>query len=222
MERRCVALAAPGATRCCDARGDGAACTSICTSGQIGFGSGRNYTRAANTCVDTLAATADAAAAECRSHGLRLCTVQEHGRGVCCKTGCGLDSMWVWTADGCASPSVATALAPAAGRAEGSRSSTEFHHGVSAPCPSIVGEPCDLPFVQLGKAVPPASACPLRQDGARSEPPLLAHCITGLVRSFTMPVVYRTIRKHLILSMGGRAATFVNLKMFLQKSNPVC
>ena len=31
-----------------------------------------------------------------------------------------------------------------------------------------------------------------------------------------MPVVYRTIRKHLILSMGGRAATFVNLKTFLQ------
>ena len=46
------------------------------------------------------------------------------------------------------------------------------------------------------------------------EPPRVAHCIAGLARTFTEPIVYKSMRHNLIDAMGGRTAVFMILKTF--------
>ena len=205
--RRCMPETGPGSIRCC---GGTTPCTSVCSWN----GDTPHNQTLPNTCINTFVATADEAAAECRSHGRRLCTVQEHTVSrACIKTGCQMDTRWVWTGDACTSP-FATADArsrfPAASE---SRPGGELHADSSpkegaapAPCPSVLGEACDLPFVKVER----------REVKAHQSTPLLAHCITGLARSFATPVVYRSIRANLLLAIPGRAATFVHLKLYLQ------
>ena len=47
-----------------------------------------------------------------------------------------------------------------------------------------------------------------------SQRPRVAHCVTGLVRSFAEPLVYKALRKNLIDSFGGEPSLFLALKTF--------
>ena len=47
-----------------------------------------------------------------------------------------------------------------------------------------------------------------------NQPPRVAHCVTGLVRSFVEPLVYQNLRKNLIESFGGEPSLFLALKTF--------
>tara|TARA_B110001452_G_C15199885_1_gene416467 strand:- start:37 stop:1494 length:1458 start_codon:yes stop_codon:yes gene_type:complete len=84
---RCGAGSQVGGVRCC---GDGrASCVSVCLGAQSCGGD------------DGQAANLSQATAFCRRRGLRLCTRAELSHGTCCRSGCAMDGMLVWTADGC-------------------------------------------------------------------------------------------------------------------------
>ena len=83
---RCVRSAQSVAgVRCCG----GSTCVSVCLSQQSCDGD------------DGQAATLAQARAYCERRGRRLCTRAELGRGFCCKSGCAMDGMLVWTEDAC-------------------------------------------------------------------------------------------------------------------------
>ena len=86
---RCVRSAQSVAgVRCCG----GSTCVSVCLSQQSCDGD------------DGQAATLVQARAYCERRGRRLCTRAELGRGFCCKSGCAMDGMLVWTEDACTAP----------------------------------------------------------------------------------------------------------------------
>lgn len=55
-------------------------------------------------------------------------------------------------------------------------------------------------------------ACPV--PPALPAPPLVAHCIAGMARSFSEPTVHRSLKANLINAIGGRAVVFLSLKTF--------
>ena len=58
-----------------------------------------------------------------------------------------------------------------------------------------------------------ASSCSTHEPDP-SQPPRVAHCVAGLVRSFTEPLVYKSLRRNLIESFGGEPSLFLALKTF--------
>ena len=63
--------------------------------------------------------------------------------------------------------------------------------------------PCDLP-VRVSKDA--------RCGDDRT--PLVAHCISGVARSFLFEPVFKSLKRNLIESFGGRSVTFLHLKTF--------
>ena len=90
------------AVRCCKVptRQLEARCMSVCEADQrlnVAAASGDTVWEP-KLGTDGLSATPVAAAAECSARGWRLCKRAE--LGACCKTGCGMDKLYVWTAEG--------------------------------------------------------------------------------------------------------------------------
>ena len=182
---RCSSAQGTAAVRCCSEQGG---CSSIC----------HVSTHKPKTCVDMMSAAAEEASAECRAQGMRLCTRAELQSDICCKSGCGMDDRWVWSSNECTP-----------GTTDGQHSAplASLVPSTTNPCPTRFDEGCDLPFTRPRRAG--AWRC---AEKALQRPPLVAHCIAGLARSFAEPVVYRAFREHVYEAFGGRAATFVYLK----------
>lgn len=53
-----------------------------------------------------------------------------------------------------------------------------------------------------------------RHEPDPNRPPRVAHCVSGLVRSFTTPLVYKALRENLIERFGGESSIFFVLKTF--------
>ena len=118
---RCVRRAQSVAgVRCCG----GSTCVSVCLSQQN-----------RDTCDgdDGHAATLVQARAYCERRGRRLCTRAELGRGFCCKSGCAMDGMLVWTEDTCATASDNSGL-PAAAQRPPPRRSGQWLSRAAARC----------------------------------------------------------------------------------------
>ena len=76
-----------------------ARCISVCEADQrINVAGGHDTVWEPKLGTDGLSATPVAAAAECSARGWRLCKRAE--LRACCKKGCGMDKLYVWTADG--------------------------------------------------------------------------------------------------------------------------
>ena len=89
------------AVRCCKMpeRQSEARCMSVCEADQrINVAGGHDTVWEPKLGTDGLSATPVAAAAECSARGWRLCKRAE--LRACCKKGCGMDKLYVWTADG--------------------------------------------------------------------------------------------------------------------------
>ena len=65
-----------------------------------------------------------------------------------------------------------------------------------------------------GTALHPAHASCSTHEPDPSQPPRVAHCVAGLVRSFAKPLVYKALRRNLIESFGGEPSLFLALKTF--------
>lgn len=82
--------------RCCDG---GGRCVSVCAAEQRAIvAEARGQVWEPKLGTNGLSTTAAAAAAECAARGWRLCARSELGQ--CCKTGCGMDRLMVWTREG--------------------------------------------------------------------------------------------------------------------------
>ena len=92
---RCAPKNSAAAVRCCAGSAHHAGCYSVCNREQ------RPHTRSRFelpplAVANGLASNWDDALSECTKHSMRLCTAMELSSGLCCKTGCGMDSTWVW------------------------------------------------------------------------------------------------------------------------------
>ena len=83
--------------RCC---GNDGSCISVCEFSQWRSERPRAAQRSPRREVDGLAATWREAREECEAQGMRLCRPEQ--LGACCKTGCGMDGVAVWTSASCA------------------------------------------------------------------------------------------------------------------------
>ena len=86
----CASSGSLAAVRCCGPQ----QCTSVCRRDK--------EETCALTSIDTRLASFAEAEAECAAHGRRLCTRRELEDGKCCRTGCNMDGMLVWSSDECA------------------------------------------------------------------------------------------------------------------------
>ena len=111
--RTCASVGSLAAVRCCSISNSGVvanvreanktSCTSICSA--LDAGRGQHTYSMPKLNVDGLAANLTEAKAECRAvAGRRLCSREELLAGVCCKTGCGMDTALVWTSSACPGP----------------------------------------------------------------------------------------------------------------------
>ena len=100
------------------------------------------------------------------------------------------------------------------------RGPTESRRRSTTPCPELIGQACDLPFVTHGSTGSKQLSCGRRAvDGhASEEEPLIAHCVSGLARTFTLPVTHRSFDANVLRAIGGRAALFVYLKTWERTS----
>ena len=76
---------------------------------------------------------------------------------------------------------------------------------------------CPPPLVDTSTTPEYSTSTPWgRPNGcaATSQPPLVAHCVAGLARTFVLPWVYRSLRRNLVNGFGGRAATLLLIKTF--------
>lgn len=91
--------------RCCSLSGD--SCLSVCEAAGQSRQHGSN-TASPRTIRDAPKGETSwaTAAAECTSHGRRLCTARELGAGVCCQTGCQMDWKPAWTGEACSDPTI--------------------------------------------------------------------------------------------------------------------
>lgn len=110
---RCAAVTTRAAVRCCvdDPCFDSPACTSICSSERMHKNtmSSAPLTVAAQAgagAKGSLSVTVGEAAAECAAHGRRLCAPNELEDRRCCRTGCGIDRLPVWSNASCDQGSV--------------------------------------------------------------------------------------------------------------------
>ena len=104
---------------------------------------------------------------------------------------------------------------------------TPTDESLSYPCSLPYAVPADdtAPITATGTAEPIAAepsaaepgaapqveqSCPLQSisDGPSyapiPAPPLVAHCVAGIARTFTAPVVYRSFKRNLVDAFGGR------------------
>jgi len=87
-------MAAAAAVRCCSL--DGSSCRSVCASSSWG-----DPLTPITSLADPAAAKFVEAEVECARQDMRLCRVSELSANLCCGSGCGADSMPVWTLGGC-------------------------------------------------------------------------------------------------------------------------
>jgi hypothetical protein len=93
----CANASIEAAVRCC---GNDGSCISVCEFSQWRSERPRAAQRSPRRAVDGLAATWREAREECEAQGMRLCRPEQ--LGACCKTGCGMDGVAVWTSASCA------------------------------------------------------------------------------------------------------------------------
>ena len=86
----CASSDSLAAVRCCGPQ----QCTSVCRRDK--------EETCALTSIDSRLASFTEAEAECAAHGRRLCTRRELEDGKCCRAGCNMDAMLVWSSDECA------------------------------------------------------------------------------------------------------------------------
>ena len=76
---------------------------------------------------------------------------------------------------------------------------------------------CPPPLVDTSTTAEFSASTPWgrsNQCADTSPPPLVAHCVAGLARTFSHPWVYRNFRHNLVNGFGGRAALLLLLKIF--------
>ena len=104
----CAATDSLAAVRCCGPRRE---CESVCRRDAL--------ETCARTGIDGHLTSFAEAGAECAAHGRRLCTRRELDDGNCCRAGCNMDGVLVWSSDECTSiaanrPPVAAPVSTAA------------------------------------------------------------------------------------------------------------
>ena len=70
---------------------------------------------------------------------------------------------------------------------------------------------CKRPFLDMAHV---GSDCPSASSSGASRTPRVAHCVSGLLRSFTLPMVHRSLLQNFIEPFGGHASIFLVLKTF--------
>ena len=70
---------------------------------------------------------------------------------------------------------------------------------------------CKRPFLDMAHV---GSDCPSASSSGASRIPRVAHCVSGLLRSFTLPMVHRSLLHNFIEPFGGHASIFLVLKTF--------
>ena len=97
----CASSDALAAVRCCGPQ----QCTSVCRRDAD--------ETCALTSIDSRLTSFAEAGAECAAHGRRLCTRRELEDGKCCRAGCNMDGVLVWSSDACASTTAVRPLVAA-------------------------------------------------------------------------------------------------------------
>ena len=101
VKPKCVHRGWSAAVRCCSPAEAKQKCTSVCFNSQRVAGKGMADNSAPLTPLNGRSATLSEAISECTARGRRLCSPDELHSNVCCRTGCMMDRLLVWTASPC-------------------------------------------------------------------------------------------------------------------------